>query len=66
MCSLMVCGSYYYFSLHSISDAPVENGDLQKLAQSHNINKDEDKVDYNLFITGKKFISKVRETEYII
>ena len=41
-----------------ILDVPVEVGDLSKLAQVHDISK-EDQVDYNLFITGKKFISKV-------
>ena len=48
------------FSWLSISDVPVEAEDLYKLALVHDPNK-EDKVDYNLFLTGKKFINKVCE-----
>ena len=40
------------------TDCPLEVEDLNKLAQMHDPNK-EDAVDYSLFITCKKFISKV-------
>lgn len=40
------------------TDCPVDVEDLNKLAQMHDPNK-EDAVDYPLFITCKKFISKV-------
>ena len=40
------------------TDCPVDVEDLNKLAQTHDPNK-EDAVDYPLFITCKKFISKV-------
>ena len=41
------------------TDCPLEVEDLNKLAQMHDPNK-EDAVDYSLFITCKKFISKVK------
>ena len=40
------------------TDCPVDVEDLNKLAQMHDPSK-EDALDYPLFITCKKFISKV-------
>ena len=41
-----------------LTDCPVDVEDLNKLAQMHDLSK-EDAIDYALFITCKKFISKV-------
>ena len=46
------------FALSYSADCPLEVEDLNKLAQIHDPNK-EDAVDYSLFISCKKFISKV-------
>lgn len=61
LCFLFVLGNTTVSMnfLFFFTDCPVDVEDLNKLAQMHDLSK-EDAVDYALFITCKKFISKVR------
>ena len=47
------------------TDCPVDVEDLNKLAQIHDPNKD-DALDYPMFISCKKFISKVRIRNFVL
>lgn len=47
------------------TDCPVDVEDLNKLAQIHDPNK-EDALDYAMFISCKKFISKVCIRNFVL
>ena len=47
------------------TDCPVDVEDLNKLAQIHDPNK-EDTLDYPMFISCKKFISKVCIRNFVL
>lgn len=53
------------FFLVMCIDCPIEVEDLNQLAQMHDPNK-EDAVDYALFTTCKKFISKVCKNCFLV